>query len=143
LCPSELTEVVFARGHENILATHPSTLEITKERHVSRRGDCVVAVAADKGIEDLSQEFKQSMRRGANVTVLVIAGEMTERINAHGDPRLSLTHPTDMVIRKSTHISGRTLAIHADKAANDLSRKLVEKLKNPKQKVKIILMVRT
>jgi hypothetical protein len=77
------------------------------------------------------------------VTVLVIAGEMTERINAHGDPRLSLTHPTDMVIRKSTHISGRTLAIHADKAANDLSRKLVEKLKNPKQKVKIILMVRT
>jgi hypothetical protein len=44
-----------------------------------------------------------------------------------------------MVIRKSDYLSDRTLAIHADKAANDLSRELVEKLKNPRQKAKITL----
>jgi hypothetical protein len=34
------------------------------------------------------------------------------------------------------------LAIQADKAACDLSRRLVEKLENPKQKVKITLTVK-
>jgi len=53
-----------------------------------------------------------------------------------------LTHPTDMIIRKSNYICSRTLAIQAGKAACDLSRKLVEKLKNPKQKVKITMNVR-
>ena len=42
-----------------------------------------------------------------------------------------MSHPTDMVVRKSGYICGRTLAINADKAACDLSRALVEKLKNP------------
>jgi len=34
------------------------------------------------------------------------------------------------------------LAIRADKAACDLSRELIEKLKNPQQKVKITLIAR-
>jgi hypothetical protein len=38
-------------------------------------------------------------------------------------------------------VDNRTLAVQADKAALDLSRDLVEKLKNPKQKVKITLEV--
>jgi hypothetical protein len=45
------------------------------------------------------------------------------------------------VIRKSDYISNRTLAIRSDKAAQDLSRDLVQKLKNPKQKAKITLVV--
>jgi len=54
---------------------------------------------------------------------------------------LILTHPTDMVIRKSDYICNRTLAIRADKSANDLPRELVEKLKNPRQKVNITLIL--
>ena len=46
-----------------------------------------------------------------------------------------------MVIRKSDYVCERTLAVGADKAANDLSRALVEKLKNPKQEVRISLTV--
>jgi hypothetical protein len=34
------------------------------------------------------------------------------------------------------------LAVHADKAAQDFSKALVEKLKNPEQKVKITLIAR-
>jgi hypothetical protein len=46
-----------------------------------------------------------------------------------------------MVIRKSDYASNRTLGIHADKAAKDLSRELAEKLMNPKQQAKITLTV--
>jgi hypothetical protein len=139
----EITEIIFAYGHENIQATHKSTLEITKETKLSKKGDCIIAVAADKTMADLSPEFKEKIRKkNAKMTTLIEAGEVVEVVNAFGSPRLILTHPTDMVVRKSGYVCSRTLAIKADKAACDLSRKLVEKLRNPKQKVKITLTVK-
>jgi len=137
------TETILAYGHENIQATHKSTLEITREAQVSKRGDCIIAVSADKTMSDLNLGFRENLRNEkAKITVLIEAGEATEVVNAFGSPRLILTHPTDMVVRKSSYICSRTLAIQADKAACDLSKKLVERLKNPKQKVKIILIVK-
>jgi len=138
----EITEIILVYGHENIQATHKSTLEVTKEPQLSKRGDCIIGVSADKGIADLSLEFKESLRKkNAKMTMLIEAGEAAEVVNAFGSPRLILAHPTDMVVRKSSHVCSRTLAIQADKAACDLSRKLVEKLRKPKQKVKITLAV--
>ena len=139
----EITEVIFAYGHENIQATHKLTLEITKEAELSKKGDCIIAVSADKAITDLSLDFKENLRReNAKMTMLIEAGEVVEMVNAFGSPRLILKHPKDMVVRKSSYICSRTLAIQADKAACDLSRKLVEKLRNPKQKVKITLTIK-
>ena len=104
----------------------------TKETHLSKTGDCIVAVAADKAAADLSQTFKDALRKpNAKLTITIDADGLTEQINASGSPKLILTHPTDIVIRKSDYISDRTLAIHADKSSNDLPRELVEKLKNP------------
>ena len=141
---AEIKEVIFAQGHENILATHKMTLEFTKDQHLSKKGDCIVAVAADKAVADLNFEFKDEMRKpNAKLTILIEAGGLKEQITACGSPKLILTHPTDMVIRKSGYICSRTLAIRADKAANDLSRELVEKLVNPKQRVKITLTAET
>ena len=139
---SEVREVVFGYGHENIQATHKTTLEFTKDPHLTKKGDCIVTVAADKALADLSAEFKENLRkRHAKLSVLIEVDGVTEQVNAYGSPRLSLTHLTDMVIRKSDYVCNRTLAIHADKAAQDLPREFVEKLKNPKQKVKITLEV--
>ncbi|MDI6905433.1 MAG: DUF371 domain-containing protein [Candidatus Bathyarchaeia archaeon] len=139
----KITEVILAYGHENIQATHESTFEITKEAQISKRGNCIIAVSADKAVADLRPEFKENLRKeNAKTTMLIEAGEVVEIVNALGNPRLILTHPTDMVVRKSNYVCSRTLAIRADKAACDLSRKLVEKLKNPKQKVKIILTIK-
>jgi hypothetical protein len=139
---SEIKEVIFAQGHRNILATHRTTLEFTKDQHLSKEGDCIVAVASDKAVADLSAEFKEKLRKPhAKLTILIEADGVSEQVNAHGSPRLILTHPTDMVIRKSDYVCSRTLAVHADKAAQGLSRDLVEKLKNPEQKVKITLLV--
>ena len=140
---TETKEVVSGYGHENIRATHRTTLEFIKEKHLSRKGDCIIAVAADKALADFNPQFKANLRKpNAKLTILIEAGGIAEQVQAHGSQQLILSHPTDAVIRKSEYICSRTLAVRADKAANDLSRELVEKLKNPKQKVKITLMVR-
>ncbi|MBN1244814.1 DUF371 domain-containing protein [Candidatus Bathyarchaeota archaeon] len=141
MSPAEVSETIFGYGHENIQATHKTTLEFTKDAHLSKKGDCIVIVAADKALADLNAEFKEKLRKPhAKLTIIIEAGEIIEQVNAYGSPQLILTHPTDMVIRKSDYVCSRTLAVNADKAAQDLSRDLVKKLKNPKQKVKITLI---
>jgi hypothetical protein len=140
---SEKRETIVGYGHKNIQATHKTTLEFTKGTHLSKKGDCIIAVATDKALTDLSAEFKENLRKPhAKLIILIEAGGIIEQVNAHGSPQLILSHPTDMVIRKSDYVCNRTLAVHADKAAQDLSKALVEKLKNPEQKVKITLIVR-
>ena len=138
----ELRESIVAFGHENIQATHPSTLMFTKEKHLSKTGDCILAVAADKAVADLSQKFKEALKNlNAKLTIILDVDGLTETIKASGSPKLLLTHPTDMVVRKSDYITDRTLAVHADKAANNLPRELVERLKNPEQKINITLIL--
>jgi len=139
----EVKEIIWAYGHENIQATHKTTLEITKEKHLSKMGNCIIAVSADKALADLSSKFKQCLRvEKAKLVVLIEAGGMVETVNAVGSPKSILSHPTDIVIRRSGYICNRTLGIHADKAACDLSRSLAEKLRNPAQPVKLTLTVK-
>jgi hypothetical protein len=114
----------------------------TKEKHLSETGDCIIAVAADKAVADLGDEFKEKLKKpNAKLTVIIDADGFIQQVNASGSPKLILTHPTDIVIRKSDYVSDRTLAIRADKSSNDLPREFVEKLKNPRQKIKITLIV--
>jgi uncharacterized protein len=135
-------EVILGFGHENILATHRSTIEFTKDSHVTKNGDCILVVSADKGLVDFSTEFKEALRSPhAKLTVTVEVDRLSEQIHAQGNPHLPLTHRVEMVLRKSDYVSERTLAVHADKAAKDLSRELVMKLQSPKQKAKITLEV--
>jgi uncharacterized protein len=137
-----VTEVIFGFGHENVQATHHATVEFTKDTHLTRNGDCVLVVAADKGLADLSTQFKAALlKTHAKLTVKIEAGSISDEIHSEGSPNLVLTHSTEMVLRKSDFSSERTLGIRADKAAKDLSRDLVEKLKNPKQQAKITLTV--
>jgi len=142
LPPAEHKEVIIARGHKNVLAEHPTTLEFTKEACLSKRGDCIIAVSADKTMNDLDPALKKALKQeGSRISILIEAGETVETVHAQGSSRLTLSHPTDFVIRKGNYICSRTLAIRADKAAGDLSRTLVKKLKDPRQKVKLSLMV--
>lgn len=121
-------------------STNRTTFEITKENHLSKKGDCIIAVSADKGLTDFSDEFKERMRNGKVVILIEIEADgEADVVRALGSPSLALTHPTDLVVRKSDFVSDRTLAIRADKAAWELSRKLVDKFRDPDQKVKITL----
>ena len=140
----EETEIITAYGHENIQATHKTTLEITKDKHLTKNGDCIIAVAANKSLADLSPKFKEKLRRNnAILTIRIEVEGVVEEIKASGSSHLILTHPTEIVVRKSDYISNRTLAIRADKTSYDLSKRLVDKLKNPNQKVKITLTAKS
>ncbi len=114
----------------------------TKDVHVSKNGDCIIAMTADKSVADLSAKFKERLRMTkAELTIIIESGNFRDEIKALGSHKLCLCHSTDIVIRKSDYICSRTLAICADKSANDLKRVLVEKLHDPKQKVKVTLIV--
>jgi len=141
-CMDSVTVVFSARGHENIEATHKTTFEVTKEATLMKQGDCIIAVESTKAAADLPFEFKEAARKeGAQITVTIEAGELREIVKAKGSPQLQFMHPTDLVVRKSGYVCGRTLAIGADKAASDFSRKLVEKLKDPSQEITVTLAV--
>jgi len=136
-----IVETILARGHENITATHKTTFEITKEKSLTKRGDCIIAVSANKAMLDFKPKFKRALKNeNAKLIIEIKAGKVCEIVRAYGSSQLQLTHPTDMVIRKSSYICNRTLAIKADKAAADLSRSLVEKLRKTKQNVEIKLI---
>jgi uncharacterized protein len=141
---AKVTEVIFGYGHPNVSATHHTTIEFTKDSHLTRNGDCVLVVAIDRSLADLSEQFKAVLANpNAKIKIIIEAGDISDEISAKGSPFLSLSNPSEMVIRKSDFASDRTLAIHSDKAAKDLSRQLVEKLKNPGQKTKITLTVKS
>jgi hypothetical protein len=118
------------------------TLEVTKETHLTKRGDCIIALAANKAAKDLSPEFKKlAQNEKAKIIITIEANGETEVVNAYGSPQLSFTHPTDLVVRKSDYTCSRTLAVHADKAAKDFPETLVRKLQDPMQRVKVTLTV--
>lgn len=139
----EEIEEIIAFGHKLVRSTHKSTFEVTREEHLTERGDCIIAVKANKAARDLSWSFKEAARKpNAEITVIIEAGDVREIVKASGSPNLTFTHPTDIVVRKSSYICSRTVAIKADKAACDLSRRLIDKLRNPREKVKIMLIAR-
>jgi uncharacterized protein len=144
LSPKKTLEIIRVFGHENIQAVHPTTLMLTKDKHLSQKGDCIVGVSSDKAIDDLSIEFKEKLKNSkAKLTILLEVDDLKLQITASGSPKLILSHPNDLVIRKSDYICNRTLAIRADMASNDLPREFIEKLKNPKQEVRITLSVQS
>ncbi len=138
-----VVEIVDAYGHENVLATHGTTFEITKQTALTKRGDCVIATGASKGAKNLSEEFKKAMKReSARVTIIIDAGEAREVVVARGSPQLLFTHPTDMVVRKSSYACGRTIAIEANKSARDFSMNFVEKIQSATQSIRITLVLK-
>jgi len=124
-----IRETFTARGHPNIRSTHRTTLMITVDDQLTTRGDCIVAVRAEKGLRDLSPGIKEVIRsEGASVRLIIKAEGRTFITEGSGDPRLTLSHPSDMIIRKSGYICDRTLMIRADKAARDIEGSFVKLL---------------
>jgi len=136
-----MIELITARGHPMIKAAHPTTLMITKDREVGPRGDCIVAVAADKAVNNFNHGLKRLIRAGRLVKITFKIGDALFVVSGSGHHDLALDHRTDIVIRKSTFKCGRTLVIKANKAAADMPRDLVPRLRDPATKVLISVEV--
>jgi len=127
-----LLERIAFRGHPMVLALHPMTIEVTTDTRLTSRGDCIVGVAAEKGCEGLRSETKRALASSdARVSLRMVVAGQSFAFEARGDPRLTLTHPHDIVIRKSDYVSDRTLVVGADAAAKDIPRGMVRLLRNP------------
>ena len=150
ICPVEgeawverLSYTFRAYGHPNIRATHKSTFEITRDRYVTPRGDCIIAVRSEHSASSLPNYIKEAIKNdGVKIVIILESGGVTEVVNAFGSKGLTLKSVDSIVVRKSEYIDERTIAINADKAAKDISRKLIGKLRDPDGKVKIILTVK-
>lgn len=133
----KMSWIVVAKGHPRITAKHRTTLMVTKEREVGPKGDCIIAVNADKAVSDLAPELKRAIRAGRELVITLRVGGLVEKIHARGHPSLTLAHHTDIVIRKSKFTCGRTLAIEADKAAANLRREFVAALRDSATKLEM------
>lgn len=121
-------EIKF-RGHSNVLSLHPRTVEITREDHLSLRGDCIIGVSASKGCADLDEAVKKGLRNsGSVVTVEIIVDGESFKIRGTGDSRLSLLDKHDIVIRKTRFVCPRTMSVRCDAASSDLPKSLVKLL---------------
>lgn len=128
-------------GHRFITSRHGTTFEITKAEELTPKGDCVIGVRADKACVDLDERLKSLLRtEGCRVEFEFLVGGERFFVHAYGSPRLTLIDPKDIVVRKSSFICGRTLAIRADKAAADFPRSMISKLKE--EKAKGVMVVR-
>ena len=134
----------YARGHPAILSTHPTTLELTKEATLSKNGDCIIAVGSSVGLRDFPEPMKNALASEACRARLTLKLEVHRfSIEGRGARGLTLSHPTEIVVRKSGFVSNRTLMVHANRAAADLPRSLVELLQDPGRKVLVELFVET
>ena len=129
----------YAYGHPNILATHKTTLEFTKDKEVSLKGDCMVGVKADFELSKIKNFIKNLNNKEILMTIKTISNKkniqetITAEVNSHFNSN------KEFVIRKTNFISERTFAIRSNKAAFDLNRGLIRFLKEKKNKIKVVI----
>lgn len=134
-------EIPFS-GHENVRALHTRTIEITTEPDLTLQGDCIVGVGADCGCLEIPEKIKEKLRRSeSKITISILVDGEEFIIEGRGHEELKLENPHDIVIRKSDFMCPRTLAIGCNKASDDIPRKMIKKLQNPKTKGLFVIEV--
>ncbi len=130
--------IFHAYGHPAILSTHPTTLEITTSHELTRRGDCIVAVKSPSAVRNVPEDLKRVLSSSSGRGRLRLqVGRFEFAVEGKGDPRLTFSHETDLVVRKSGFISDRTLMIHTDKSSMDIPREMVRLLQDPTCRVTV------
>ncbi|HMF33390.1 MAG TPA: DUF371 domain-containing protein [Candidatus Lokiarchaeia archaeon] len=132
---------ITAHGHPALLGTHRTTLELTRKDSLTTRGDCIIGVGASAGCTDLPSDLKEAIFGSELILVRLIAGTFVDEFTGQGDPALTLVDPHDIVFRKSSFASPRTILVRCTKAACDIDRNLIESLQNPDQEVNVTLSV--
>ncbi len=118
-----------ARGHPNVRATHRTTFEITREDYLTPRGDCIIAVKSEVGARDLPLWIKRGVQEGGIVVVVLCARNICDAAIGWGSQALTLEDPDRIIVRRSSHVDGRTLMVRSSKAARDIRRDLVRVLR--------------
>src|ERR687889_2521738 len=118
-------------GHPNIRSLHAKTIEITKDEHLTPRGDCIIGVKANKACVDLDEALKHRLKsNSAIVRIEVMVGNESVLISGMGDHRISMLNPHDIVIRRTNFACPRTMSVLCNTASSEVPRKMVERLQD-------------
>ncbi len=118
----------YCYGHRNILGTHKTTLEFTKDKELTKNGNCIIGIGADFKLNDIRKLLEFD-----NIRIRIIVDSITEEITAEVNRNFIDNH--EIVVRMGEYDSDRTLGVRADKASIQLKREIMEKMKDPKQKM--------
>jgi hypothetical protein len=132
-----ILDTIHAFGHKNILCTHNTTIEITKDNLLTKKGNCILGIRSSKACVDLNSKLKALLKLGNRFKINVIVGEYKDYFYGYGHPDLTLLDKKDMVFRKSQFICDRTVLIKCTKSSNELNKLLIEQLKTNDEKLKI------
>ena len=136
-----IIERIHAWGHENILCTHNSTIEITKDKSLTKKGNCIIGLNASKACNDLTLEIKNQIKSGKKFKVILKVDNIQDYFIGFGNQALPLLDRNDIVFRKSNFICNRTVLINCSKSSAELNRDLTRTLRNPKTELLIIFEV--
>ncbi|MHA2357674.1 MAG: DUF371 domain-containing protein [Candidatus Heimdallarchaeaceae archaeon] len=132
----------YCYGHPNLLATHKSTLEITTEKNLTHKGDCIIGVSSTEVLPNLPNELKKKIKQSnSEIHVVLEIDGTVEEIRGYGNPELELSDATAIIIRKSDYICSKTLMINSNKAAWEISREIIKLMRNSKTKMKVTISV--
>ena len=121
-----------AYGHQNVMGEHPTTLEITSEESLTKRGTCIIGVKATQTLHDLDNSLKKlASMKTTKIVLRMKVDDLLEEVIGWGSPGLTYADTTSMVARTSHFECDRTLMVGANKAASDLDRRFVKQLKSP------------
>jgi hypothetical protein len=139
----EAKEIIRCRGHPLVLGTHPTTFEVTREVHLTKKGNCIIGISADKGCDRFSAEFKRVLTHDDAVLITRLScDEKTVEVKSRGSSQFTLDHPTDMVWRRSSFVCGRTIGIMSDHVAATLPDGLLANLAAGKEMIIILTAMR-
>ena len=119
------------KGHKNVLSHHKSTLEFTKDEHLTKKGDCILGVEASFNPDDFE-------KIGYGKTRIDIGyGKIRDSFSGYTNENFS--KDDCMVIRRSSFLDQRTLMVKSNKISKDIDRRIITGLKNPKNSAEVII----
>lgn len=118
-------------GHKNVLSLHKNTIEFTKDKELSLRGDCILGVNASFEID------KKKLFSFKKIKVTIKTPIAKDFFISEVNPNFDDDH--ELVFRKSNFHSKRTIGFYVTKAAFDIDRKIIDYLKDENNFADVII----
>lgn len=115
-------------GHKNILGSHSRTLEFTKDSWLTPDGNCIIGINAD-----FDRAGLKNLLAYGSMRIYLSAEGISDTITADVNPDFDIDD--EIVVRLGEFRSQRTLGVNSDKASTHVDRRLIEKMKNPEQRM--------
>ncbi|MBD3193796.1 MAG: DUF371 domain-containing protein [Candidatus Lokiarchaeota archaeon] len=132
-----ILDTIFAYGHKNVICSHKSTIEVTKDDYLTPKGNCILGIKSNKSCTNLSENLKRYLLLGRELEIIIKIDDLSDNFYGSGSRELTLSNNSDIVFRKSNFICDRTVLINCTKSSSELNRNLIEKIQKSKNKFKI------